>query len=184
MEKELEEQEEDILILFFSSGPSFKQFRDYEPRLNRFFSRNSLPRIRDEAYVKNSDDKKSKGTCSVSLFIDKKQRCTLILLELNIPFKKYQTNSEITQLLSVFRINIFRIQDNKSVMSGFYRISFTEYMLGDYTDLFSPNERKKDEKIMYKYFKDKYVKPQVWIKKDGWNEKLYFRWNKSWWFYE
>ena len=184
MEKELEEQEEDKLILFFSSGPSFKQFRDYEPRLNRLFSRNSLPRIRDEAYVKNSDDKKSKGTCSVSLFIDKKQRCTLILLELNIPFKKYQTNSEITQLLSIFRINIFRIQDNKSVMSGFYRISFTEYMLGDYTDLFSPNERKKDEKIMYKYFKDKYVKPQVWIKKDGWNEKLYFRWNKSWWFYE
>ena len=116
--------------------------------------------------------------------LTKKQRCTLILLELNIPFKKYQTNSEITQLLSVFRINIFRIQDNKSVMSGFYRISFTEYMLGDYTDLFSPNERKKDEKIMYKYFKDKYVKPQVWIKKDGWNEKLYFRWNKSWWFYE
>ena len=116
--------------------------------------------------------------------LTKKQRCTLILLELNIPFKKYQTNSEITQLLSIFRINIFRIQDNKSVMSGFYRISFTEYMLGDYTDLFSPNERKKDEKIMYKYFQDKYVKPQVWIKKDGWNEKLYFRWNKSWWFYE
>ena len=116
--------------------------------------------------------------------LTKKQRYTLILLELNIPFKKYQTNSEITQLLSLFRINIFRIQDNKSVMSGFYRISFTEYMLGDYTDLFSPNERKKDEKIMYKYFKDKYVKPQVWIKKDGWNEKLYFRWNKSWWFYE
>ena len=99
--------------------------------------------------------------------LTKKQRCTLILLELNIPFKKYQTNSEITQLLSIFRINIFRIQDNKSVMSGFYRISFTEYMLGDYTDLFSPNECKKDEKIMYKYFKDKYVKPQLWIKKDG-----------------
>ena len=45
-------------------------------------------------------------------------------------------------------------------MSGFYRISFIEYMVGDYTDLLS-NERKKDEKIMYKYFKDKYVKPQV-----------------------
>ena len=97
--------------------------------------------------------------------LTKKQRCTLILLELNIPFKKYQTNSEITQLLSIFRINIFRIQDNKSVMSGFYRISFIEYMVGDYTDLLS-NERKKDEKIMYKYFKDKYVKPQVQIKKD------------------
>ena len=28
----------------------------------------------------------------------------------------------------------------------------------DYTNLFSPNNYKKNEKIMYKYFKDKYDK--------------------------
>ena len=99
-------------------------------------------------YVKNVDDNKSKGTRSVSLFIDKNKRYTLILLELNIPFKKNQTKSEINQLLSTFRINVLRIQDDRSVMSGFYRIAFTEYMLGDYTDLFSPNECKKDEQII------------------------------------
>ena len=45
-------------------------------------------------------------------------------------------------------------------------IAFIEYMLTvktflDYTSLFSPNDYKKNEKIIYKYFKDKYVKSQV-----------------------
>ena len=151
----------------FSCALSFKQFRDCEPRLHSLFSRNSLPKIRDGVYVKNLDNKKNKGTRSVSLFIDKILRYTLILLELNIRVKKNQTKSEINQLLSTFRINISRIQDDRSVMSGFYRIAFTEYMLGDYIDLFSPNECKKDEQIIYKYFKDEYVKSQAWIKKGG-----------------
>ena len=46
-------------------------------------------------------------------------------------------------------------------MSGFYCTAFIEYMLAgktllDYTNLFSPNGYKKNEKIIYKYFKDKY----------------------------
>ena len=41
--------------------------------------------------------------------------------------------------------NIFRIQDNDSVMCGFYFITFIEYMLSgktllNYTNLFSMNE--------------------------------------------
>ena len=49
--EELEEQEEDVWLKCFSSAPSFKQYRDYyfndEPRFN------SLPRIKDGAYVIN-----------------------------------------------------------------------------------------------------------------------------------
>ena len=41
-----------------------------EPRFNGVFSRNNLPRIKD-AYVINLDDKNSKGTHLVSLFIDR-----------------------------------------------------------------------------------------------------------------
>ena len=46
-------------------------------------------------------------------------------------------------------------------MCRFYCIAFTEYMLAgktllDYTNLFSPNDYKKNDKIIYKYFKDKY----------------------------
>ena len=35
-----------------------------------FFSRNNLPTIKDGAYMRNLDHKKSKGTHWVSLFID------------------------------------------------------------------------------------------------------------------
>ena len=55
----------------------------------------------------------------------------------------------------------FIIKNNESIMCGFYCISFIEYMLSgeillDYTNLFSPNDYKKNDKIIYKYFKDKY----------------------------
>ena len=51
-------------------------------------------------------------------------------------------------------------------MCGFYCIAFTEYMLArktllDYTNIFSPNDYKKNDKIIYKYFKEKYVKYRV-----------------------
>ena len=57
--------------------------------------------------------------------------------------------------------NIFRIQDNQPIMSGFYCIAFIEYMLAgktllDYTNLFSPNDYNRNDKIIYKYFKIKY----------------------------
>ena len=57
--------------------------------------------------------------------------------------------------------NIFRIQDNESIMCGFYCIAFIEYVLAgktllDYTNLFSPSDYKNNDKIIYKYFKDKY----------------------------
>ena len=44
--------------------------------------------------------------------------------------------------------NIFRIQNDNSIMCRFYCIAFIEYMIGgktllDYNDLFSPNEYKK-----------------------------------------
>ena len=49
---------------------------------------------------------------------------------------------------------MFRIQDNESVMCGFYFISFIEYMLAgktllDYTNLFSPNDYKSNDEIIY-----------------------------------
>ena len=46
-------------------------------------------------------------------------------------------------------------------MCAFYYIAFIEYMLAgktslNYTNLFCPNDYKKNDKIIYKYFKDKY----------------------------
>ena len=52
---------------------------------------------------------------------------------------------------------MFGTQDNKSIICGFYCITFIEYMLTgkaliDYTNLFSPNDYKKNDKILYKVF--------------------------------
>ena len=43
----------------------------------------------------------------------------------------------------------------ESIMCGFYCIRFHRIL--DYTNLLSPNDDKKNDKIIYKYFKDKYV---------------------------
>ena len=72
-------------------------------------------------------------------------------------------------------------------MCGFYCVAFIEYMLPgksllDCTNLFSSNDYKKNDKIIYKYFKDRYgrrKKSWVQIKKNWWNKILSFRWNKT-----
>ena len=79
------------------------------------------------------------------------------------------------------------MQDNYSIMCGFYCIAFIKYMLVgksllDYTDMVSRNDYKKNDKIIYKYFEDNYdrrSKSWVQIKKNWWNKKLDFRWNKK-----
>ena len=126
-------------------------------RFNGVFSRNDLPRIKDEAYVKNLDDKNSKGTHWVSLFIDKN------IAIYNDSFGIKYIPQEVLNKIRDKSIthNIFRIKDNESIMCGFCCIAFIEYMLVgktllDYTNLFSPNDYKKNDKIIHKYFKDKY----------------------------
>ena len=91
------------------------------------------------------DDKKSKGTPWVSLFIDG----ITAVHTLNIPrdvLNKIKDKS-VTH-------NIFRIQDNEYITCGFYCISFIEFMLTGnillgYTNLFSQNDYKKNNKIIY-----------------------------------
>ena len=48
---------------------------------------------------------------------------------------------------------MFRIQDNESIICGFYCIAFIEYMIAgktllDYTNLFLPNYYKKNYKMI------------------------------------
>ena len=64
-------------------------------------------------------------------------------------------------------------------MCGFHCIAFIEYMLTwktlfDYTNLFSPNDYRKTDKIIYKYFKDKCGRSsKYWLQK--WNKELSVR---------
>ena len=55
--------------------------------------------------------------------------------------------------------NIFRIQDNNSIMCGYFCILFIEYMLNnktltDFTNLFSPYDFKKNDELIKRYFKN------------------------------
>ena len=105
------------------------------------FSINNLPKIKDGAYVINLNDKNSKGTHWVSLFTDR---------NLDVYFDFFGIDYIPQEVLNKDKNkstthNIFRIQDNESIMCRFNCIAFIEYMLArknllDYTNLFSPKD--------------------------------------------
>ena len=79
LEKELQGWEEDIItwitwIKIFISAQTSKQYQitkyfNYQTGFNGVFSRDTLPKIKDGAYDISFNDRKSKGTHWVSLFI-------------------------------------------------------------------------------------------------------------------
>ena len=77
-----------------------------------FFSRNNLRRIKDRAYVINLDDKNSKGTHWVSLFIER---------DTAVYFHSFGIEYIPQEVLDKIRDksithNIFRIQENDFIM--------------------------------------------------------------------
>ena len=65
---------------------------------------------------------------------------------------KYITPNIITTRIQDNEYKIIRIQGNEPIMCGFYCIVFIEYMLSGktllyYTNFFSPNDYKKNDKI-------------------------------------
>ena len=89
----------------------------------------------------NLSDKNSKGTYRTSLFIDRNLAVYFDCFGIEyIPQEVLNKikNKSITH-------KIFRIQDNASIMCGFYCIAFAEYMLAgktlsDYNNLSSSND--------------------------------------------
>ena len=109
-----------------------------------FFSRKNLPRINDGAYVINFHSKKSKGIRWVLLFIDRNTAVNFDFFGI-----EYITQEVLnkTKDKSVTQ-NIVWIQDNESIMCGFYCITLIEYVLAgtnllDYTSLLSASDYKK-----------------------------------------
>ena len=76
----------------------------------------------------------------------------MIALELNIYLKKKKVIGNKNM-----KTNIYALQANGSIMCGYYCHGFIEFMLQcksvlDYSNLFSHNEYKKNDKIILKYF--------------------------------
>ena len=100
--------------------------------------------IKDGVYVKNLHNKNSKRTHRVSFFIDKNTAVHFDSFWIEYILQEVWNNDQDKLITN----NIFRIQDNESIMCGLCCIAFIEYMLTgknllDYTNLFSPNDYNK-----------------------------------------
>ena len=98
----------------------------------------------NQKYVINLDEYKNVGTHWIALFCNKN---TTIYFDSfsaeHIPkeIKKFIENKNI-------KANIFRVEENDSVMCGYFCIGFIDFMLAgkklaDFTNLFSPHDLKK-----------------------------------------
>ena len=133
------------------------KYFNYERRFNGVFSRDNLPRMKDGVYVIILYDQQSKGTNWVSLFIDR--NLEVYLYSFGIEYILPELLNKIKDKFNAH--NIFRIQDDDSIMYRFYCTAFIEYTIAGktllgYTNLFSLNNYQKNDKVICKYFKDKY----------------------------
>ena len=125
-----------------------------KPIFSGVYSRDNLHyKIKDAAYVINLDEYSDIGTDWIALYVNNK--CVTYLDSFGVEhipkeIKKFINNKNIIA-------NIFRIQTYDSVMCGYFCIGFINYMfkgkrLTDFTNLFSPNNFKKNDDIILNYF--------------------------------
>ena len=128
-----------------------------EPRFIGVYSRDNLPdKIKNGAYVVNIDEYSDIGTHWIALYVNNKTVTYFGSFGAeHIPkeIKRFINNKNIIAY-------ILRIQAYDSVMGGYFCIGFINYMflgksLTDYTNLFSPNNSKKNDNIILNYFLNK-----------------------------
>ena len=128
-----------------------KQYYENEPRFNGVF----LPKpIKNGAYVINLDEHADVGTNWIALYVKNNEITYFDSFGVeHVPkeFKRFVGHKNI-------KTNIFRIQADNSIMYGYFCIGFIDFMFAgrsliDYTSLFSPDDFKKNYKIILAYFK-------------------------------
>ena len=132
-----------------------QKYDQNETKFNGVFSRNNLPnKIKDGAYILNLDEYFDIGNHWVALYV-KNNNVTYFdsFLVEHIPkeIKKFINGS-----LSI-TTNIFTIQAYDSIMCGYFCSGFINFMLAgktltDFTNLFAPNDFKKNDDTILKYF--------------------------------
>ena len=122
-------------------------------RFNGVYSRDNLPRIRNEAYVINIDEYSDIGTHWIAMYVQNNE----------VPYFDSFGVEHIPEKIKTFisnkniKTNIFRIQAYDSIICGYFCIGFIDFMLAgktltDFTNLFSPNNLKKNDDIILNYF--------------------------------
>ena len=129
------------------------------------YSRNNLPnKIKKGAYVINLDKHENTGTHWVALFVKPKYTVYFDSFGIeHIPkeINKFIHSKELGSAVgnNDIKSNIFRIQAYDSIMCRYFCIEFINYMLKgktllDYTNLFSPNDFKKNDQVIKRIFKN------------------------------
>ena len=131
-----------------------QKYYQNEPRFNGVYSRdNPYDKIKDGKYVINLDGYSDIGTYWIALYIlsNKATYFDIFGVE-HIP-------KEINFFLKRYTIvtNIFRIQEYDSSMCEYFCSGFIGFMLKgksstDFTNLFSPNDFKKNDDTILHYF--------------------------------
>ena len=118
-----------------------------------------LPKIKDGAYGINLDEHKSTGAHWIVLYVNGNNRRASYDVICLYSFGVEYIPKEIKQFTGNKNIiaNIYRIQANDSIICEYFCIGFIDFMLKgkallDYTNLFSPNDSEKNDKIILKYF--------------------------------
>ena len=130
------------------------KYYENESRFNGVYSGDNLPnKIKDEAYVINLDEYSDIGTHWVALWVNNN----------NVTYFDSFGVENISKEIKAFiknknvKTNIFRIQAYDSIMCGYFCIGYIDFMfkgksLTDYTNLFSPNDFKKNDDTILKCF--------------------------------
>ena len=130
-----------------------QRYYQNESRSNDVYSRDNLPRIKDRAYVINLAEYSDIRTQWVALYVQNNNVTYFGSFGVeHIPkeIKAFINNKNITT-------NLFRIQAYDSIMCGYFSIGFIYYMLAgktltEFTNVFSPNNFKKNDDIILNYF--------------------------------
>ena len=134
---------------------NFEIMKYYENEwFNGVYSRDNLPnKIKDWAYLINLDEYSDISTHWIALWVNINNVTyfdSFGVEHLPKEIKAFIKNRNI-------KTNIFRVQAYDSIMSGYFCIGFINFMLKgksltEYTNLFSPNDFKKNDDTILNYF--------------------------------
>ena len=155
-----------LLPLHPLTNIEIREYYSNEPRFNGVYSRDNLPKItKNGAYVINLDKYENTGTHWIALFIKTNEVIYFdsfgiehVPKEINKFIRSKELGSAVGNNKKI-KANIFRIQAYDSIMCGYFCIEFINYMLKgktllDYTYLLSPNDFKKNDRVIKRIFKN------------------------------
>ena len=151
----LQLKKKDLIPPHSLKNSEIKGYYENEPRFSGVYSTGNLPKtIKNGAYVINLDKYADVGTHWIALYVKNNDVIyfTIFVVE--------HAPQEIKRFIGYknTKTNIFAIQAESSIMPGYFCIGFIDFIFArrsliDFISLFSPSDFKKNDKIIFDYFK-------------------------------